>query len=86
MSGVITEKAMRKGFTLIEALIILVIVLLVGSVVFTGIRGYRAKEKCLAKGYPEVKFGGWSGHLFGDAYCVKRQDQTDVVVRLDSLK
>ncbi len=53
------------------------------SIAFTlGTLEGRAERACLRHGFPEVKLT-WAG--LGESFCVKRVDQTDVVVPLESL-
>jgi hypothetical protein len=46
-----------------------------------GCRSYNATSTCLAAGYPEAKV-----LMLGGSYCVKRVEQTDVVVPLSEVK
>ena len=48
-----------------------------------GIRNMKADTECLAAGYPQSKV--ISAGL-GPAYCIKRIDQTDVVVPLSEVE
>jgi len=41
---------------------------------------YKVERICLAHGYPQ---GDW--RIIGPNYCIKRINQTDVVISLDSL-
>lgn len=56
------------------------IVCLIAGVVFGLIAISRQEMACQRHGYPEAKV--WPSVT----YCVKRVEQTDVVVRLDSLE
>jgi hypothetical protein len=49
--------------------------------VFAATRDYRYQQACLRSGYPEARW-----FLGGQAYCVKRVNQTDVVVPLDQVR
>jgi hypothetical protein len=66
------------------------LITLLGIVIVFGVLGVavvdefnqRSTERyCLSKGYPQ---GDW--RWFGPNYCIKRVDQTDVVVSTDSLR
>lgn len=65
-----------KGFGLIELLIVIAIVLVLGVGVMAGY----TQSACLGKGYPKGMID-WTL----TSYCIKRVDQTDVVVPLKSL-
>ncbi len=52
-------------------------ILIVCGIVIFGITDVRAGKACLVLGYPSHKIT-WNL----DAYCIKRVDQTDVVVKL----
>ena len=45
--------------------------------------GYSAalKDECLRYGYPQAKVS-----IFLNRYCIRREDQTDVVTRIEELR
>lgn len=57
------------------------------SVAIVGVLGYGDWEQsaterfCRAKGFPVAEW-----HWIGPAYCIKRVDQTDVVMSVDSVR
>lgn len=72
----------RKGLAAIEVAIVLVILTIMAAIVFGDSGTYRAKRACLRHGFPNANGGGWGT----TAYCVKRVNQTDSVVRLKELE
>lgn len=72
----------RSGIMLIEWLIIVVVVLLIAGTVVPGYIRWRTDRTCLEHGYPSSRV------MWPDAarYCIKRVDQTDVVIPLDSVR
>jgi prepilin-type N-terminal cleavage/methylation domain-containing protein len=72
---------MRKGFTLIEVLIVLVILGII-TAIFLG-RGSRfnVAERCLSKGYVVATTNGYNSR-----YCTKVQNGNTVVIHVDSIR
>lgn len=59
---------------------VLVVVSLLVIAVVVGQMESRAQVTCEAAGFPDVRF-----HLMAPTYCVKRVNQTDVMVNVDSV-
>jgi hypothetical protein len=59
---------------------LIVFVLMITFVAVIGITSARLKAACLQAGYPAKELT-WNF----ERYCVKRVDQTDIVIRLDDL-
>lgn len=57
------------------------IVLLIGGWVIEGVNQAAVERACLSVGYPNGDF-----RWIGPNYCIKRIDQTDVVVTLDEAR
>ena len=55
------------------ALVVFALIVIIGALGYAG-------ASCLEAGYPNAKIGGTT------AYCIKRVDQTDVVVPLSVVK
>lgn len=73
---------MRRGWTLIETLCVLIILaMFVPGAVWT-VAKWRAHRACIQLGYPEAKV------TIPDlaTYCIKRVNQTDSVVALSKIK
>ncbi len=64
---------MNKIEWAIVAVIVLIVVLILGI--------NRREAQCMEYGYASA-----NTTMFGTTYCIKRVNQTDVVVRLDSLQ
>lgn len=60
------------------AIIIIIVVVIWGCLY--GLQSIRSDRACLAKGYREATVD-----YTLTAYCIRRTDQSDIVVRLDSL-
>ena len=69
----------QRGFTLIEAMIVAAIVIIM-LCIFVDVVRSNPRRGCLSFGYPTQKMNG------GELYCVKRVNDTDVVVRLKTLQ
>lgn len=54
--------------------------LLFALLIAGGVQNFRMESRCLARGYPEMHVSVTT------YYCVKRVNQSDVVVPLDSLR
>ncbi len=74
-------RAMKKHEPLLFWFLLFFVLMVIIGVV-GGAKHEAAEQQCLEKGYREARtmLAG-----FGKAYCMKRVDQTDVVVPLDSL-
>lgn len=62
--------------TKVEIAIIAVVVVLIGAIVGVSVLRFQYRRTCLSHGYPQWQAG----------YCIKRVNQTDVVVPMDSLR
>jgi hypothetical protein len=61
-------------------ILIAVVLLIVGGGCYASVRGLQLEGECLAAGYPEYRV------TFNGTYCVKRVDQTDVVVPIEQTR
>lgn len=68
---------------LITIIVILLVLFAFAAVPYLAYREGAVSRQCLAKGYPNTRTTLWT---FGQSYCVKRVDQTDVVVKLEDAK
>lgn len=64
-----------------NVLLLLVVVALLGGALSYGYGQQRLARRCLAAGYP---YSRWS--LTGPNYCVKRLDNSDVVVPVENAR
>lgn len=67
---------------IVVTLIMLGIAIGIPASIFASIRSSRIESVCRDHGYPDERIN-WGG--LGAAYCVKRVDQTDVVVPVGDL-
>jgi prepilin-type N-terminal cleavage/methylation domain-containing protein len=72
---------MRKGFTLIEVLIVVVILGVIAAIVVGRGGRYSVAERCLSKGYVVAQT---AGHY--TRYCTKMQNGNTIVIHVDSLR
>ena len=75
----------RKDFQLwfLISVVIFIVLGLIAVPVAIELRSSAVESDCHRLGYPDKRIN-WVG--FGKAYCVKRVEQTDVIVPLDDLK
>ena len=67
----------QKGIDIAIGMIIASCFVFMGFLV---IKDYKTQAGCLSKGYPEYRY------VIGEkSYCIKRVDQTDIVVPLESI-
>lgn len=67
---------------LLAGIVVICLVLGILTVgIYESVHQARVERECLAAGY---RSGDW--RWFGPSYCITRQDQTDVVVTLDSAR
>lgn len=71
---------MRKGFTLVETLIAVVIGCILGLVVYGNINRIAVDQKCTRNGYVSASRNGYN------KFCTKVQNGNTIVVHVDSLR
>lgn len=64
-----------------DVVVVALLFAIVGVAVVGGYAKIHANSACLSHGYADVK-----GSILIGFYCIKRVDQTDVVVPLESLR
>lgn len=76
---------LRSKMFLLLAIPVAMVLFSVAMLLFSIVQGIaitRADAKCLAAGFPKANLR-WDFHTL---YCIKRVNQTDVVVRYDTLR
>lgn len=71
---------MRKGLTLVEMLIVVVIVGIFAVVVYGNVNRFVVDRKCTRNGYVRASRNGYN------KFCTKVQNGNTIVVHVDSLK
>jgi prepilin-type N-terminal cleavage/methylation domain-containing protein len=72
---------MRKGFTLIETLIVIVIVGIIAAIVLGSHSRFQVADRCMSKGYVVATANGHNSR-----YCTKVQGGNTIVIHVDSLR
>lgn len=71
---------MRKGFTLAELLIVVVVVGIVGLVAYSNVGRFLTDRKCVRNGYTLASKNSFN------RYCTKVQNGNTIVIHVDSLR
>ena len=74
------ENKMRKGFTLVEVVIALLIVGILGVVVYGNISRFLTDRKCVSNGYVVASKNGFT------RYCAKVENGNTIVIHVDSIR
>lgn len=70
---------MRKGFTAVEILIILVIAGMFSAVIYVNVTRFMVDRKCNAQGYVSASSNRYS------RYCSKVENGNTIVIHVDSI-
>lgn len=73
---------MRKGLIALEWLIVVDILAILALIFVPEVNKRAMHNRCLLAGYPDMRSSAMMFPTEHDTFCVKRVDQTDVVVRV----
>jgi prepilin-type N-terminal cleavage/methylation domain-containing protein len=74
------ENNMRKGFTLAEVVIALVIVGILGLVLYSNTNRYSVEYRCNKAGYLKLS------QMVGNKFCTRVENGNTIVIHVDSIR
>jgi hypothetical protein len=75
------RRANRRGSATIDGVMMVALLLILAAFAGYSFMQWRVERACLRAGYPASSF-----RMIGSSYCMRRVDQTDQVVPLDSIE